>query len=115
MNKAQRLEFKFYKYVFEKVNSKNFSTKDLNDIYVKFKQLINDFKTDEISVLRKGEVFLGNYTKDIINFTDTEEVKNYIIKIMNAAADDLDITAGIAIIGAIVKLSLNKFDNVEEE
>lgn len=115
MKKELKKELDFYDYVLKKMDIHDWTIKDLKDIYSKWLHLIKMYKTDELSVLRKGEIFLGEYTDKVISYTNMIDIKYFIYSIVEAASEDLDVSVGIVIIGTVIKLSLNKLENVKEE
>lgn len=114
MNKTQRQEIKFLKYIVLKLDKEVWTEEDIQDIYIKFKLFLSNLDLDEISILRKGEVFLGPYI-DTVDITNLEQLKQLIFNILTAATEDLNVQVAITIIGALTKLSLEKLNNKKEE
>lgn len=109
MNKIRRQEIKFITYITTKLDKEVWTKEDLQDIYKRFKIFTRNLNLDEIDLLRKGEVFLGNYIYNITNIKDT------IYKILEAATNDLNISVSITMIAALIKLSLEKLNDEKEE
>lgn len=109
MDKIRRQEIKFITYITTKLDKEVWTKEDLQDIYKRFKIFTQNLNLDEIDLLRKGEVFLGNYIYNITNLKDT------IYKILEAATNDLNISVSITMIAALIKLSLEKLNDEKEE
>lgn len=109
MDKIRRQEIKFITYITTKLDKEVWTKEDLQDIYKRFKIFTQNLNLDEIDLLRKGEVFLGNYIYNITNIKDT------IYKILEAATNDLNISVSITMIAALIKLSLEKLNDEKEE
>lgn len=109
MDKIRRQEIKFITYITTKLDKEVWTKEDLQDIYKRFKTFTQNLNLDEIDLLRKGEVFLGNYIYNITNIKDT------IYKILEAATNDLNISVSITMIAALIKLSLEKLNDEKEE
>lgn len=109
MDKIRRQEIKFITYITTKLDKEVWTKEDLQDIYKRFKTFTRNLNLDEIGLLRKGEVFLGNYIYNITNIKDT------IYKILEAATNDLNISVSITMIAALIKLSLEKLNDEKEE
>ncbi len=109
MDKIRRQEIKFITYITTKLDKEVWTKEDLQDIYKRFKIFTRNLNLDEIDLLRKGEVFLGNYIYNITNIKDT------IYKILEAATNDLNISVSITMIAALIKLSLEKLNDEKEE
>ena len=109
MDKIRRQEIKFITYITTKLDKEVWTKEDLQDIYKRFKIFTQNLNLDEIDLLRKGEVFLGNYIYNITNIKDT------IYKILEAATNDLNISVSITMIAALIKLSLEKLNDKKEE
>lgn len=109
MDKIRRQEIKFITYITTKLDKEVWTKEDLQDIYKRFKIFTRNLNLDEIGLLRKGEVFLGNYIYNITNIKDT------IYKILEAATNDLNISVSITMIAALIKLSLEKLNDEKEE
>lgn len=109
MDKIRRQEIKFITYITTKLDKEVWTKEDLQDIYKRFKIFTQNLNLDEIDLLRKGEVFLGNYIYNITNLKDT------IYTILEAATNDLNISVSITMIAALIKLSLEKLNDEKEE
>ena len=109
MDKIRRQEIKFITYITTKLDKEVWTKEDLQDIYKRFKIFTQNLNLDEIDLLRKGGVFLGNYIYNITNIKDT------IYKILEAATNDLNISVSITMIAALIKLSLEKLNDEKEE
>ena len=109
MDKIRRQEIKFITYITTKLDKEVWTKEDLQDIYKRFKIFTRNLNLDEIDLLRKGEVFLGNYIYNITNIKDT------IYKILEAATNDLNVSVSITMIAALIKLSLEKLNDEKEE
>lgn len=111
MDKQGKLEYNFLKRVVIMNSTKDkWNLEDIEYLYKEFQFFLTKSNIEEISILRKGEVFLGKYC-------DIEECsyiscKDMIFKIINS--DELAIPIQIAIIGALLKLCIEK-DNVNQE
>lgn len=109
MDKIRRQEIKFITYITTKLDKEVWTKEDLQDIYKRFKIFTQNLNLDEIDLLRKGEVFLGNYIYNITNLKDA------IYTILEAATNDLNISVSITMIAALIKLSLEKLNDEKEE
>lgn len=112
MDKQGKLEYRFLKRVTVTVIVEDTWNKEIiQRLYREFQFFVAKSNIDEISILRKGEVMLGQYC----NITDYsyETCHDMIYKIINT--DELAIPIQIAIIGAILKLYLEKYNDIKEE
>jgi len=112
MDKQGKLEYQFLKRVTIAVMVKDIWDKEtLDQLYREFQFFLVKSNIEEISILRKGELLLGQYC----NITDYSYnvCKDTIYKILNT--DELAIPVQIAIIGAILKLYLEYYNDIKEE
>lgn len=105
MDKQGKLEYKFLsRVVIQTITKDKWDISDLEYLYKEFNFFIAKSNIDEISILRKGEVLLGQYC-DLKDYS-YNICKDMIYKIINS--DELAIPIQIAVIGAILKISLEK-------
>lgn len=110
MDKQGKLEYKFLSRVtIQNMTKDAWNISDLEFLYKEFQFFIAKSNIEEISILRKGEVLLGQYC-DLNNYS-IDNCKDMIYKIINS--DELAIPIQIAIIGAILKISIEKLNMKE--
>ena len=112
MDAQGKLEYKFLKRVTVSVIVEDTWDEDtLKRLYREFQFFTAKSNVDEINILRKGEVMLGQYCN--IDDYSFETCHDMIYKIINS--DELAIPVQIAIIGAILKLFIEYYNKNEEE
>lgn len=112
MDKQGKLEYNFLKRITVAVIVEDTWDKEIiQRLYREFQFFIAKSNIEEISILRKGEVMLGQYC----NITDYsyKTCQDMIYKIINSF--ELAIPIQIAIIGAILKLYLENNNYIKEE
>ncbi len=111
MDKQGKLEYNFLKRVtITNMVKDTWDKNDLDNLYKEFKFFLAKSNINELGILRKGEVLLGQYC----NITDYNynTCKNMIYQILNT--DELAIPIQIAIIGALLKLYIEN-NNIKED
>ena len=111
MDKQGKLEYMFLKRVTVTVIVEDeWDKSTIENLYREFQFFLAKSNINELSILRKGEVMLGQYC----NITDYsyKTCQNMIYTIINT--NELAIPIQIAIIGAILKLYLENNNNKEE-
>lgn len=110
MDKQGKLEYKFLsRVVIQSMTKDTWDISDLKFLYKEFQFFIAKSNIEEISILRKGEVLLGQYC-DLTSYS-FNNCKDMLYKIVNS--DELAIPIQIAIIGAILKISIEKLNMKE--
>jgi hypothetical protein len=107
----KKLELKFLRLVIDELDKDTWDETSLNKIYKNFLKFSKKIETDELSLLRFGEVFL----RECINVTtiNKDNSKSIILSILNNI-EELEIPVVIVMIAAIVKLSLCNDENKED-
>ena len=113
MDAQGKLEYKFLKRVTVSVIVEDTWDEDIiKRLYREFQFFVAKSNIDEIGILRKGEVMLGEYCN--IDDFSFKRCQDLIYKIINT--DELAIPIQIAIIGAILKLYIEHYNkNIEED
>lgn len=106
----QRYEYKFLKNVLNLYKKEIWTDKELRVIDSEFNKFTKRTKLDNIAILRKGEVMLGEYCD--VDMTDIQDVRDLIYKCLDNM-EDISIPVGLAIIAAINKLALSNIDGKE--
>lgn len=108
--KCQKSEYKFLEYCIKTINQEIFGIKDLENIYKEFKKFVNKNKFDELTLLRKGEIMLGEYCE--VNTNNLLDVYDLLLKLINNL-EEIKTPILIVIIGALAKITLAKQNNEE--
>lgn len=108
--KYQKSEYKFLEYCIKIINQNIFGIKDLENIYKEFKKFVNNNNLDELALLRKGELMLGEYCE--VNTNNLQDVYNLLLKLINNL-EEIETPVLIVIIGALAKIALAKQNNEE--
>lgn len=106
MKDIKKYEYDFLKKVILRLKKKEWNRQDLKFIYTQFKIFIEKINVDEASVLRFGEVLLGQYCN--VDYSNIQNVRQNIEIILDT--DELTTTVSTVIIAAIVLLSLAATD-----
>ena len=109
-NKLQRAEFKFCKVIVKTINKENFTEKDLDKIYKQFIEFCKRGKLDELALLRKGEVMLGEYCE--VNLKDINDVHDLLKKCIYNI-EEISVPIAIVTIAALTKLALAEINGKE--
>jgi hypothetical protein len=102
----KKYEYNFLKKVILRLKKTEWNNQDLRYIYTLFKQLVETLEVDETSLLRFGEVLLGQYCN--IDYSNISDVRQKIQDILDT--DELTTTVSVVIIAAMVLLSLSTQD-----
>ena len=111
LDKQGKLEYNFLKRVtITNITKDTWDKDDLQYLYKEFQFFLVKSNIDELSILRKGEVLLGQYCN--IEDSNYNTCKNMIFNILNT--NELAIPIQIAIIGALLKLYIEN-NNIKED
>lgn len=111
LDKQGKLEYNFLKRVtITNITKDTWDKDDLQYLYKEFQFFLVKSNIDELSILRKGEVLLGQYCN--IEDYNYNVCKNMIFNILNT--NELAIPIQIAIIGALLKLYIEN-NNIKED
>lgn len=111
LDKQGKLEYNFLKRVtITNITKDTWDKDDLQYLYKEFQFFLVKSNIDELSILRKGEVLLGQYCN--IEDYNYNACKNMIFNILNT--NELAIPIQIAIIGALLKLYIEN-NNIKED
>ena len=108
--KYQKSEYKFLEYCIKIINQNTFGIKDLENIYKEFKKFVNNNNLDELALLRKGELMLGEYCE--VNTNNLQDVYDLLLKLINNL-EEIETPVLVVIIGALAKIALAKQNNEE--
>lgn len=108
--KYQKSEYKFLEYCIKIINQSIFGIKDLENIYKEFKKFVNNNNLDELALLRKGELMLGEYCE--VNTNNLQDVYDLLLKLINNL-EEIETPVLVVIIGALAKIALAKQNNEE--
>lgn len=108
--KYQKSEYKFLEYCIKIINQNIFGIKDLENIYKEFKKFVNNNNLDELALLRKGELMLGEYCE--VNTNSLQDVYDLLLKLINNL-EEIETPVLVVIIGALAKIALAKQNNEE--
>ena len=108
--KYQKSEYKFLEYCIKIINQNIFGIKDLENIYKEFKKFVNSNNLDELALLRKGELMLGEYCE--VNTNNLQDVYDLLLKLINNL-EEIETPVLVVIIGALAKIALAKQNNEE--
>ena len=108
--KYQKSEYKFLEYCIKIINQNIFGIKDLENIYKEFKKFVNNNNLDELALLRKGELMLGEYCE--VNTNNLQDVYDLLLKLINNL-EEFETLVLVVIIGALAKIALAKQNNEE--
>lgn len=108
--KYQKSEYKFLEYCIKIINQNIFGIKDLENIYKEFKKFVNNNNLDELALLRKGELMLGEYCE--VNTNNLQDVYDLLLKLINNL-EEIETPVLVVIIGALAKIALAKQNNEE--
>lgn len=108
--KYQKSEYKFLEYCIKIINQNIFGIKDLENIYKEFKKFVNNNNLDELALLRKGELMLGEYCE--VNTNNLQDVYDLLFKLINNL-EEIETPVLVVIIGALAKIALAKQNNEE--
>ena len=108
--KYQKSEYKFLEYCIKIINQNIFGIKDLENIYKEFKKFVNNNNLDELALLRKGELMLGEYCE--VNTNNLQDVYDLLLKLINNL-EEIETPVLVVIIGALAKIALDKQNNEE--
>ena len=106
MKDIKKYEYDFLKKVILRLKKTEWNRQDLKFIYTQFKIFIEKINVDEASVLRFGEVLLGQYCN--VDYSNIQNARQNIEIILDT--DELTTTVSTVIIAAIVLLSLAATD-----
>lgn len=108
--KYQKSEYKFLEYCIKIINQNIFGIKDLENIYKEFKKFVNNNNLNELALLRKGELMLGEYCE--VNTNNLQDVYDLLLKLINNL-EEIETPVLVVIIGALAKIALAKQNNEE--
>lgn len=108
--KYQKSEYKFLEYCIKIINQNIFGIKDLENIYKEFKKFVNNNNLDELALLRKGELMLGEYCE--VNTNNLQDVYDLLLKLINNL-EEIETPVLVVTIGALAKIALAKQNNEE--
>ena len=108
--KYQKSEYKFLEYCIKIINQNIFGIKDLENIYKEFKKFVNNNNLDELALLRKGELMLGEYCE--VNTNNLQDVYDLLLTLINNL-EEIETPVLVVIIGALAKIALAKQNNEE--
>ena len=108
--KYQKSEYKFLEYCIKIINQSIFGIKDLENIYKEFKKFVNNNNLDELALLRKGELMLGEYCE--VNTNNLQDVYDLLLKLINNL-EEIETPVLVVTIGALAKIALAKQNNEE--
>lgn len=115
VKKIQNEEIKFFIYL-QKMYSRypEWSLNEFKKIYNRFIKFTKKIHSDEISLLRKGEIFLRDNEgtlKKLLNMS-LEEKQWYIFKIISSP--EIDVSIYIVLVGTICKLTIENTTDLEK-
>lgn len=115
IKKIQKEEIKFFTYLQKMyVKYPEWSLNEFKSIYNRFTKFAKKIHSDEISLLRKGEVFLRDNEGTLKKLLDMSlnEKQWYIFKIITSP--EIDVSIYIILVGTICKLTIEDTTDLEK-
>lgn len=119
MKDLWKLEYKYLNSAISFVELDKVQKKDFEKLDNSFKEFVKKVPADELSLLRKGEVFLGKYSKLALTYS-YDKIQDLISRILHSTLIDEEIyeSAAVVMIAALVKIAISfkiNYNDIKEE